>query len=49
LRRPATLEHLKAQIPAKVPWKVLLIDNTSEDDTAKVAMSPTTLAKGYLS
>ena len=38
-RLPAALSHLGAQVPARVPWEVLLIDNASTDDTAKVAMS----------
>jgi glycosyltransferase involved in cell wall biosynthesis len=39
LRVPTTLSHLRAQIPPRIPWEVVLIDNASEDDTAKVAVS----------
>jgi hypothetical protein len=38
-RLPAALAHLKAQAPTIVPWEVLLVDNASTDDTAKVALS----------
>src|SRR5438876_9830617 len=39
LRLPATLAHLKAQVPISAPWEILLIDNASRDGTAKVAVS----------
>lgn len=38
-RLPVTLAHLKAQAKPAVPWEVLLIDNASTDDSAKVALS----------
>ncbi|HJU10088.1 MAG TPA: glycosyltransferase [Candidatus Binataceae bacterium] len=38
-RLPATLAHLKAQPPSLAPWEVVLIDNASTDDTAKVGLS----------
>ncbi|HKV55171.1 MAG TPA: glycosyltransferase [Candidatus Binataceae bacterium] len=37
---PRTLDHLKAQrVPHDIPWEVVLVDNASSDDTAKVAQS----------
>jgi glycosyltransferase involved in cell wall biosynthesis len=37
-RLPETLRHLAAQeVPGELSWEVLLIDNASTDDTAKVA------------
>jgi glycosyltransferase involved in cell wall biosynthesis len=38
-RLPTTLAHIKAQVPPRVPWEVVLIDNASTDETAKVALS----------
>lgn len=38
-RLPETLSHLKEQTPPRAPWEVLLIDNASTDNTAKVALS----------
>jgi glycosyltransferase involved in cell wall biosynthesis len=38
-RLPATLSHLRAQARCLEPWEVLLIDNASTDDTAKIALS----------
>jgi glycosyltransferase involved in cell wall biosynthesis len=38
-RLPAVLAHLKTQAPTIVPWEVLLVDNASTDDTARVALS----------
>jgi glycosyltransferase involved in cell wall biosynthesis len=38
-RLPAVLAHLKEQVPSTAPWEVLLINNLSRDETAKVAVS----------
>jgi glycosyltransferase involved in cell wall biosynthesis len=38
-RLPAALAHLKAQVPTTTPWEVLLVDNASRDDSAKIALS----------
>lgn len=38
-RLPPTLAHLKAQVSCPVPWELLIIDNGSTDDTAKVAQA----------
>jgi glycosyltransferase involved in cell wall biosynthesis len=38
-RLPETLTHLKLQQSPAASWEVLLIDNGSTDDTAKVALS----------
>jgi glycosyltransferase involved in cell wall biosynthesis len=37
-RLPVTLAHLKVQQPSNVAWEILLIDNASTDDTARVAL-----------
>ncbi len=34
---PATLQHLKAQEAAGVPWEAVLVDNASTDNTANIA------------
>jgi glycosyltransferase involved in cell wall biosynthesis len=40
-RLPETLKHLTAQeVPASIPWEVIVIDNASTDKTAQVAKSP---------
>jgi glycosyltransferase involved in cell wall biosynthesis len=38
-RLPPTLSHLRTQAGCTEPWEVLLIDNASTDDTAKIALS----------
>ena len=39
-RLPSTLDHLKLQdVPSDLLWEVIVVDNASTDDTAKVALS----------
>src|SRR5437016_2123314 len=39
-RLPRTLAHLSAQkVSAEIPWEVIVVDNASSDDTAKVEAS----------
>ena len=37
-RLPKTIEHLaKQHVPKNIPWEVVIVDNASTDDTAKIA------------
>lgn len=39
-RLPQTLRHLAAQqVPSEIPWEVIVIDNASTDETARVALA----------
>lgn len=39
-RLPPTIQHLaKQQVPAHIPWEVIVVDNNCKDDTVAVAQS----------